>query len=334
MPKYLILEPELDQSISIAKILKKNLPKVKIYGGYIKRLNKLSFFINKSSYFDAYVEVDYSNREFFNKFDIVIPTGADSTERYLKLFNPIQLGDVVFSAKNLITAQKKEMHKIVNKLDVPHPQTFYSYKEVNYYPVFYKNAYENTPRKTNGLIKNESQLRKIDFRKFLIQEYIKGNSTFGVAFIAHEGDLVCSTIHEEKLSFPLTGGSAAIISRIHNERLIDLTQKIIKHIQYSGWGLAEFKYCQKRKDFVFMEINPKFWASIDFSLINNKDFAHRLFNLKLYSKPNKSAVYLHRLLGLFFFQYAKFLPHILKAKKIIISWKKIIFYFFKKFIPV
>ena len=334
MPKYLILEPELDQSISIAKILKKHLPEVKLYGGYIKRLNKLSFFINKSSYFDAYIEADYSNHEFFNKFDIVIPTGADSTERYLKLFESIELGDVVFSAKNLITANKKEMCKIVTEVGVPHPKTFYSFKEVNSLPVFYKSAYENIPRKTNGLINNESQLKKIDFKKFLIQEYIEGNSTFGVAFIAHEGDLICSTTHEEKLSFPSTGGSAAIISKIHNERLINLTQKIIKHIEYSGWGLAEFKYCQKRKDFVFMEINPKFWASVDFSMINNKDFAHRLFNINLNTKPYKSAVYLNRLLGLFFFQYAKFLPHILKSKKIIISGKKIVFYFFKKFIPV
>ncbi len=331
--KYLILEPELDQSVSLAKIIKNNIPNVYIYGGYIRRLKKISYFINRSPYFDSYIEVDFSDEVFLKGFDRIIPTGADSTENMVKLSGLLKIGDSCFSSKNLVVNDKKRMLKIVNSLNIPCPETFFSADKINFFPVFYKVAYDNINPKPCGVIKNKSSLKRLNKKNIIFQEFIPGSSTFGLAFLADNGELICKTAHEEKLSFPYKGGSAVLLQRIESERLLELTRKIIKKIGYTGWGLAEYKYCKKRNDFVFMEINSKIWASFEFALVNEPEFANRLFNISLNKEPSKSAVYTHRLLGLFCFQYFKFLPKIIKAEKITISTKKNLYYYFRKFIP-
>lgn len=333
MLKYLVLEPELDQSVSIARLLKKYIPGIKIYGGYTRKLRKAGFFINKSSWFDDYIKIDFNDKDIFDEFDQVIPTGADSTEKFAGLTKEIKLGNASFRVDNLIVSHKKKMLQVISKLGVPYPKTYGSFDEVDYFPVFYKNAEENTRGRTNGIIKKKVLLKKCDFKNYLFQEYIPGNSTFGVAFIAQNGKLLCSLAHEEILSFPSKGGSAAIIKAIENKKILNYTEKIIDHIKYNGWGLAEYKYCPKRKDFVFMEINAKFWASVEFSLYKNKEFASRLFNIELKEIPKRYFFYAHHIAGLFAYQYIRFLPQIIKAKPIVISIKKVIYFFLKKYIP-
>ena len=70
----------------------------------------------------------------------------------------------------------------------------------------------------------------------------------------------------------------------------------MKNLKYSGWGLIEFKYCPKRKDYVFMEVNAKFWASIEFTLINNPAFFFKLFGIQYeIKKPVNCIIFLDRL---------------------------------------
>ena len=71
---------------------------------------------------------------------------------------------------------------------------------------------------------------------------------------------------------------------------------LINEINYSGWGLAEFKYCPKRDDFVLMEINAKFWVSCDFTFRNNPEFLKLLFGIDAKSENIKKMVFLDRVM--------------------------------------
>ena len=66
----------------------------------------------------------------------------------------------------------------------------------------------------------------------------------------------------------------------------------------AGWGLAEFKYCPKRRDFVFMEINAKLWASIEFAFMNNSNFLKYLFGIDYPEKKVDAALFIDRLVAL------------------------------------
>jgi hypothetical protein len=82
------------------------------------------------------------------------------------------------------------------------------------------------------------------------------------------------------------------------KQLLDYTNRLVQESRYSGWGLAEYKYDPKRGSFVFMELNPKFWASCEFTLASNSDFAALLFRLPSRVVPSDSLLFLHRAIRL------------------------------------
>ena len=153
--------------------------------------------------------------------------------------------------------------------------------------------------------------------KIFFQEYIDSPNTVGVGFLAKDGVLVSSFIQKEILSSPITGGSGVILQQIKNKTLINYTEKIVKKICYSGWGLAEFKYCPKQKTYVFMELNAKFWASLELTFLNNQSFLKHLFNIEYKPENINTIIYLNRSLGIGFKNaFAPLLKYFYKSKVI------------------
>jgi predicted ATP-grasp superfamily ATP-dependent carboligase len=64
-------------------------------------------------------------------------------------------------------------------------------------------------------------------------------------------------------------------------RLTAAAGRLIHASDYSGWGLVEFKRCLRRDTYVLMEINPKFWASIELVLRTQPAFAKLLLGLSV-----------------------------------------------------
>jgi hypothetical protein len=85
-------------------------------------------------------------------------------------------------------------------------------------------------------------------------------------------------------------------------------------MNYNGWGLAEFKYCKNRKDYVFMELNAKFWASLEFFLLNKPEFAKQLFHIDIKTPPCKKILFVNQLLHLKLIHLLKGLRHIGSSK--------------------
>ena len=84
------------------------------------------------------------------------------------------------------------------------------------------------------------------------------------------------------------------VERFADRRLIELTEKLLRATDYSGWGLAEFKYCPRRSDYVLMEINAKFWASCEFAFVNEPKFAKLLFGIDMAKVDVPKMVFFHR----------------------------------------
>jgi predicted ATP-grasp superfamily ATP-dependent carboligase len=120
---------------------------------------------------------------------------------------------------------------------------------------------------------------------YLFQEVIEGPSVIGFGFLADRGKIVASNLHHEILSAPIHGGSAVAVEPYESSRVEELAQRLIADFQYSGWGLIEFKPCVRADDFVLMEVNAKFWASIEFTLRTHPLFAHLLFRVRTEAEP-------------------------------------------------
>lgn len=207
---------------------------------------------------------------------IEIGTGAGST-RHLAGRGDLTLGEVTLRQESLRFYDKMWSLDLAARANVPAPRTWRNVEAVETWPCFYKSAEEAEDRR-RGLARNRAEVPS-DSAGLIFQEVIESRGTYGVGFIARDGEMVASHTHFEAESMPRLGGSAVIIERYEDARLEHHTRALISASNYSGWGLAEFKYCARRDDFAFMEINTKLWASWEMALRNEPAFARDMFGI-------------------------------------------------------
>ena len=307
MKRLLILDPTLDQSKSVAKMLNKYSNDYYIIGGF--RGIKIP---RSMKYFDQLVHIDINNVIKDKSIDIIIPTGAKSTQELISRVKRLKVGNVEFDEKNLVVYDKIKMLKIVGDLNILIPDTYTEKEDIKAFPVFYKQSYE-CGGGIRGVAGHEDHLKQLgDTRSLIFQEYIDSPCTFGVGFLAEDGKIKTYFIHKELLSWPRAGGSGVVLEKFYDERLLNYTRRILQHLRYNGWGLAEFKYCERRKDYVFMEINSKLWASIEFSFLNNNVFLKELFGIQYHNSDINCIVYADRLA---YYGIKDYLTYIIKYRK-------------------
>ena len=220
------------------------------------------------------------------------------------------------------------MLSIVSEINIPVPKTFYKVEEIDIFPIFYKENFESGC----GVRGIAYRLDDIPRKEGLIfQEYINTPSTYGVGFLAKDGVILTYIVHKEIISYPVLGGSAVVIESYDNEKLIEYTSKIVKKLNYNGWGLAEYKYCNRRNDFVFMEINAKFWASIEFMLINNSQFLKILLDIDYKSQKENRVLFINRLLQYSFLDIFKNSKYIFGSK--LVKESSLLHQVIRKFLP-
>jgi len=227
--------------------------------------------------------------------DLVIPTGAKSTYQEIARNGSLSLGNITFERSNLVVFDKPETLGIVSEIGVPTPETYYDIDEIPGYPVFYKQDFE-TGGGARGILWNKAGCERIPQDAGLIyQEFIDSSPTYCVAFLARRGSMIASFIHKELLSHPHVGGSGVVVTTVDDPRLIEYSERILRRLNFSGWGLIEFKHCPKRDDYVFMEVNAKFWASIELAFMNNAAFLKELFGIEYTGPKWPDAIFMDRL---------------------------------------
>lgn len=278
MSVYIIYSSLLEQSVYISTLLKKYISKGKVIR--VKTDEK----INDES-------INY----------IHIPTGASSTEKML-INGDVVLGNIIMTTASLQVFDKNLLLKKALLISVAVPKTWQCIDDISSYPIFYKQKYEKGGGE-RGIALSRKDIPTNAVESLIFQELISSEGTYGVSFLAKEGCLLASLSHFESESLPQDGGSAVIIESCKDKRLIDDTKRLIKSLNYSGWGLAEYKYCPKRRSFVLMEINAKFWASCELAFVNEPKFAKLLFDIDIDEKPIDKMIFVDRAIqrGFLFF---------------------------------
>src|SRR5574341_2011854 len=105
MKKILILQPDSDQSRSIAKFLKKYSHDFYIIGGLYEQDKS----IHRIPYFDRIDRLSVNTLLNYCNYDIILPTGADSTFALLSQIKTIKIGNIEFDQNNLFVFDKTKM---------------------------------------------------------------------------------------------------------------------------------------------------------------------------------------------------------------------------------
>jgi predicted ATP-grasp superfamily ATP-dependent carboligase len=120
---------------------------------------------------------------------------------------------------------------------------------------------------------------------------VEGPSVVGFGFLADRSKVMASSLHHEILSIPPHGGSAVAVEACESPQVEQLARRLISDFRYSGWGLIEFKPSARRDTFVLMEVNAKFWASIEFTLRTCPRFPHLLFGIRTEAEPIRRMIW-------------------------------------------
>ncbi len=112
-------------------------------------------------------------------------------------------------------------------------------------------------------------------RGVLVQERIVG---VGVGFFAlfDRGQPKRVFMHRRLREYPATGGASSAARAYYHETLKEYGLRILSSLAWHGVAMVEFKLQEASDRLVLMEINPKFWGSVELALEAGVDFASDL----------------------------------------------------------
>jgi len=125
--------------------------------------------------------------------------------------------------------------------------------------------------------------------KTILQQFIAGNG-HGYFAIAKNGEVYLEFCHKRIIEARPSGGPSITACVYHDDELIKIGRKIIKEIEWTGVLMVEFKKDYETGEYFLIEINPKFWGSLELPISYGVDFVGALIKIFL-EKKNKVKVF-------------------------------------------
>jgi predicted ATP-grasp superfamily ATP-dependent carboligase len=233
-----------------------------------------------------------------NKVKVLIPVGNISFKRVLlnkeKILNYTKLA--IAPKKSMEIAQNKNLtFKFAENIQFPMPKTFYprGFRDLECienklrFPCIIK---KTNPEEKGVIYCNNSQELYEGFRSVvqdiitdgsypIIQEYIDGIST-GFYALYKKGKCVSFFMHERVHELPITGGASTLAKSIYDQELKLLGERILDKLNWHGPVMVEFMKDRNNR-LKLIEINPKFWGSMELSYTAGINFTHLYYLLAL-----------------------------------------------------
>ena len=112
----------------------------------------------------------------------------------------------------------------------------------------------------------------------IVQEYVEGEE-YGFFALFNEGRLKAKMQHQRLMSITYMGGPSVMRVSIYNKELDELGLKLLNALKWHGPAMVEFKFDNKEKKFKLMEINPRFWGSINLAICAGVDFPYLYYTM-------------------------------------------------------
>ena len=222
------------------------------------------------------------------QYNIVLGIGASSIKflsdnreqisKYVKLLLPPKQSLAICLDK-IQTMKFASAHNIC----IPKTYLFKSMKDVNYlkkvgnFPIIIKSADEVDKKIPTLYISSREDLDENLIEKifalnssFIAQERIFGGAEAFFA-IYKNGLLIDYMMHERMRESPITGGPSTKARSIYKQDLYTFGKLALDKLKWNGVAMVEFKR-DTLGQLHLLEINPKFWGSLDLALATGVNF--------------------------------------------------------------
>jgi predicted ATP-grasp superfamily ATP-dependent carboligase len=311
--KVLVTDADALHSLCIVRSLGAKGMKVSL--GSLRRIFSLSFYSKfcreriiypSPGHAPEFVDfmVDLVKRK---NFDIFLPVRSTVTPliaEHAEKFKPF-VNFLLPSAESMRVANNKELtFRFAEKIGIPVPKTVYpqTFSDIEKaakdfrYPVVTKMAFGSGSRGLAYLnskddllkfaernLKGESELAK---NRWIVQEYIQGPGC-GFFSIFDRGEPKAIFMHRRIREYPVTGGPSVLAASYYHPRLKELGLKLLRALNWNSVAMVEFKLDVKDNEFKLMEVNPRFWGSLNLPVACGVDFPYYycLLSMKRDFKP-------------------------------------------------
>jgi len=119
----------------------------------------------------------------------------------------------------------------------------------------------------------------------LIQEFIPYGGELGVYTLVNRySEMRAVAVQQRLRSYPVDGGPSTLRETIRNElseTAIALASRLLRAMRWSGVAMVEFRVDGRDGSLKLMEVNPRFWGSLQLSIISGVDFPYLLYRMMM-----------------------------------------------------
>lgn len=234
----------------------------------------------------------------FSKDDIVMPILEDQVVELAKNRTAFTC-KMAFPEYPVIekASNKKTVLERANELKIPCPKTFF-FKDAGNGSAEFENIADSIsfpavikPFRGHGgqgvsfinsvdpiISDYEETVRR--FGPVMIQEKIPYNERYSVAVIMNfDQEIRLSCVLKELRYFPVDSGPATFVETIKRPELVAYAQEILESFDFYGIAELDFINDSRKNTPLLMEINPRFWGSLQGAVSAGVDFPYQLYTL-------------------------------------------------------
>jgi predicted ATP-grasp superfamily ATP-dependent carboligase len=232
------------------------------------------------------------------RYDMLLPMDDETVliaSKYRELICKYTRVPVPVYSTLMEARDKSQTLRIAIREGIPHPRTCFI-KDINEvesaakgmaFPLVIKPRESSGSRGISFVQKKEELLTKYlkvhtRYPFPLIQEFIPhGGETYGVFLLLNKASQPRAIfVHKRLREYPLTGGPSTLRESVRKPELVDMAVRILKSIKWRGVAMVEFKKDPRDGQCKLMEINPRFWGSLELSVLSGVNFPYLLYRME------------------------------------------------------
>ncbi|WP_090382881.1 carboxylate--amine ligase [Natronobacterium texcoconense] len=113
----------------------------------------------------------------------------------------------------------------------------------------------------------------------LLQEYVPTTEEYGFFALYDHGEPVATFQHRQRRGYSYAGGASSFRESVRIPALEEAGRDLLDHLEWHGLAMVEFLRDDETGEFKLMEINPRFWSSLPFSVQAGADFPYYYWQL-------------------------------------------------------
>jgi predicted ATP-grasp superfamily ATP-dependent carboligase len=268
-----------------------------------------------------------------NSFDAFLPVMSEGLllalakrkndfEQFTRLVLPS------FEHFNILTSKEK-ISQMLRELDIQGPKTFFpeypwsfdTIQQESEFPLIIKPYFGEGAaglRVANGrdeLINYYYDI-KARYGSAMVQEYIHGTKYTAVFLLNRNSEARRFFVHRVIREYPLSGGPACCMESVEYPVFYEIGMRLLSSINYSGMAEMEFIVDNKDGKPKIIDVNPRFYGSVQCAVSSGADFPFAFFRMAVYGDIEPDLSYRKGVVGRhLLFEDTKHLMSVLRGEK-------------------